>query len=128
MNTNNKSSNEAHSEPLQQCNVRRSTFKEKVLSVLPDYKFTASDIAELLNIELTVNNGFYKTCPKVSKALLELCKDGILYQWVLGTGGGLDGLSYNSHKWELYYLKRDSELAKQLLMSRGRLLNNYRFR
>ena len=28
MNTNNKSSNEVHSEPLQQCNVRRSYFHE----------------------------------------------------------------------------------------------------
>ena len=101
---------------------------ERVVSVLPNAKFTASDIAEAIGYKTQMKNSFYETCPQISKILLKLCKQGVLYQWVIGTGGGLDGMTYNSHKWELYYVKRDSNLAKQLLESRGKYLSGYRFR
>jgi len=99
---------------------------ERVVSALPNHKFTASDIAEAIDYKTQMKNGFYETCPQISKILLKLCKQGVLYQWVIGTGGGLDGMTYNSHNWELYYLKRDTDLAKTLLEIRE--LNGYRFR
>ena len=73
-----------------------------------------------------LNNQNYDNKGTIFRGKLKLCKQGVLYQWVIGTGGGLDGMTYNSHKWELYYLKRDTDLAKTLLERRE--LNGYRFR
>lgn len=102
--------------------------KQKIISVLPEGRFCAQDIAELLGVETISKNGFNQLAPSITRQLLALCKEGLLYQWIIGTGGGLDGISYNSHKWELYYLKRDCELAKTLLQNRSKYLNGYRFK
>lgn len=119
------SSSHNSSKPLVVC---QGGFKKRVLAVIPNHKFTASDIAKEIDYPTQMKNSFFETCPQVSKILLSLCKEGLLYQWVIGTGGGLNGMTYNSHKWELYYVKRDTELAKTLVSHPNRIVSGYRIR
>lgn len=102
--------------------------KERILSVLVNRqgKFSAVDIAGEIGYPID-RFGCLSTCKNVRVILTKLCKEGLLYQWI--TGNGLSPFSLtNTAKYSVYYLRRDSNLAKTLLEHPNRTLVGYRIR
>lgn len=102
--------------------------KERILSVLANRqgKFSAVDIAEEIGYPID-GFGCLATCKNVRVVLTNLCKDGLLYQWI--TGNGLSPFAItNTAKYSVDYLRRDSELAKTLTTHPNRTLVGYRIR
>ena len=102
--------------------------KERILSVLANRqgKFSAVDIAEEIGYPID-GFGCLSTCKNVRVILTNLCKEGLLYQWI--TGNGLSPYAItNTAKYSVEYLRRDSELAKTLLEHPNRTLAGYRIR
>ncbi len=107
------------------------SIKEKVRIAVAEKtggRFSAVDLAHDIGVPTKYGNASYEVCPSVTKELLKLCKDGVLYQWVIGTGGRLDGITFNGYCWEMYYLRRDSDLAKTLIEHPNRIVNGHRIR
>ena len=104
----------------------KETFKDKILNILPtiNHKFTCVDIAEIIGAKINMPCA-YETAPYITKLLTELCKEGILYQRIIGVGG-MNDLSDYAPKWEMWYIRCNTDLAKELLKKRE--LNGYRFR
>lgn len=100
--------------------------RDRILEVLPNLngRFYAVEVADMIGAKVK-NGGFYQTAPYVTKILTQLCKEGVLYQWIIGVGGKHD-LSDCVPSWEMFYIKRDSDLAKQVVESRG--VKGYRIR
>lgn len=88
--------------------------------------FTAVDVAAALHVELDSSH-YYPTCPKVRRILTELCKEGVLYQFITGEGRMPSGITKTA-TYSVNYLNRNSELANRLLNHPNRRLNGYRIR
>lgn len=88
--------------------------------------FTAADIAREIDYPLN-ESGYFDTCPNIRRVLTKMCKDGKLYQWITGNGMSPSALS-NTPKYNVNYLKVDSDLANILLNHPNRELVGYRIR
>jgi hypothetical protein len=114
--------------PSEKESSKRRELKKEVIAFFERHegKYTAVEVAEALEYPVQDGQAFYRTCPSVRRVLTQLCKEGLLYQWVIGTG--MSPLTDRICPYEVSYLKRDSELAGELLKSRGNLLKGYRFK
>jgi hypothetical protein len=88
--------------------------------------FIAADIARAINYPMK-ETGYFDTCPQIRRVLTKLCKNGVLYQWITGNGMSPSAIS-NTPKYNVNYLKRNSDLASILLKHPNRQLVGYRFR
>lgn len=88
--------------------------------------FTAADIAREIDYPLN-ESGYFDTCPNIGRVLTKLCKEGKLYLWITGNGMSPSALS-NTPKYNVNYLKVDSDLANTLLNHPNRELVGYRIR
>lgn len=88
--------------------------------------FTAVDVATALGVELDASHYFPK-CTRVRRILTELCKDGMLYQFITGEGRMPSGITKTA-TYSVNYLNRNTELANTLLTHPNRRLNGYRIR
>lgn len=105
------------------------TIKERIKKAFPpNGRFTADQIADMVGLpsnEIGTVSYLHRTSPRCSRHLLQLCKEGFLYQWVIGVGSKCD-LTDNAPSWDLFYIRRDSELAQRL--TQNRTIKGYRIR
>lgn len=107
------------------------TIKEKIIEFLETpsgkhSKYTALEVAEAIGHPIALT-GYYGHCPQVGRVLTQLCKEGVLYQWVTGNGSSPVAFT-NVAKYDVNYLRQDSQLAKDLKQSPSRILKGYRFK
>lgn len=102
--------------------------RQTILNTIADRNcmFTAVTIAEEIGYPLDYS-AYYPTCKNVRVILTKLCKEGILYQWIIGEGRSVSSLS-NTPTYSVNYLRRDSPLAKTLLNHPNRTLDGHRIR
>jgi hypothetical protein len=100
--------------------------RRRILQVLDKRggKFTSVDIAQEIGYPLDYS-AFYPSCKNVRVILTDLCKRGLLYQWIIGEGMSVSTIS-NTPKYAVYYLRRDSSLAEILTNHPNRRVNGYR--
>ena len=106
----------------------KKTLRDKIMSELDNRKygkFDAESIADAIGVPLKGN--LYGTTPNVRRVLTQLCKEGLLYQWVLGNGMQPFALTRTA-TYNIYYLHRDSELANTLINHPNRTIKGYRIR
>jgi hypothetical protein len=106
----------------------RAGLRKKILCAINGRKgkFTAVQIAEEIGYTLK-HEGVYPTCPNVRRMLTQLCKEGLLYQWITGNGMSPFAIS-EVPTYDVNYLLRTSELAEVLINHPNRILNGYRIR
>lgn len=123
-----KLSTEHETPPIVNVLLPAGRLKERILLHLQNRNgyFTAADIAREIGYPLN-ENGYFDSCPNVRRVLTKLCKEGKLYQWITGNGMSPSAIS-NTPKYNVNYLKVESDLANTLLNHPNRELVGYRIR
>jgi hypothetical protein len=91
-------------------------------------KYTADQIADIVGLpvrEIGTRGYENRTSPTCARYLLQLCKEGFLFQWFIGVGTKGD-LTDSAPSWEVFYMWADSELGKTLYETKE-LKRGYRF-
>lgn len=102
------------------------TILEKVKEAIPtDGRFTAVDIAEIIG--LPINIWFQNSSPIATKYLLQLCKTGMIVQWVVSNGGKHDTID-NCPSWSMYYVRKNSPTFDWIMSGSNRRLDGYKIR